>query len=142
MILAAFIGYHVGAVTGAAAATAAVFSLPVVLAGFTAQLVAKLKDARWFQAFGRFAAAAAVGLLGITLLGLARPLVDIYSCRRICCVFNGDAPAARSGRPQPDRKNNGDLNRRAWHTDPAPSLPANDAPPAVGPKGTGYAGVA
>lgn len=58
LILAVFIGYHVAAVPGAVAATAAVFTIPVVLAGFTAQLVAKLKDARWFQAFGRFAAAA------------------------------------------------------------------------------------
>ena len=76
LILAAFIGYHVAAVPGAVAATAAVFTIPVVLAGFTAQLVAKLNDARWFQAFGRFAAAAAVGLLGVTLLTLARPVVD------------------------------------------------------------------
>jgi chromate transporter len=78
LILAAFIGYHVAAVPGAVAATAAVFTIPVVLAGFTAQLVAKLKDARWFQAFGRFAAASAVGLLGVTLLALARPVVDIH----------------------------------------------------------------
>src|SRR5438093_4050174 len=78
LILAAFIGYHVAAVPSAVAATAAVFTVPVVLAGFAAQLVAKLKDARWFQAFGRFAAAAAVGLLGVTLLALARPVTDIH----------------------------------------------------------------
>src|SRR6476619_1268982 len=78
LILAAFIGYHVAAVPGAVAATAAVFTIPVVLAGFTAQLVAKLKDARWFQAFGRFAAAAAVGLLGVTLIVLVRPVIDFH----------------------------------------------------------------
>ena len=78
LILAAFIGYHVAAAPGAVAATAAVFTLPVVLAGFTAQLVAKLEDARWFQAFGRFAAAAAVGFLSVTLLALARPVVDVH----------------------------------------------------------------
>jgi chromate transporter len=78
LILAAFIGYRVAAVPGAVAATAAAFIIPVVLAGFAAQVVAKLKDARWFQAFGRFAAAAAVGLLGVTLLALARPVVDIH----------------------------------------------------------------
>lgn len=78
LILAAFIGYHVAAVQGAVAATVAVFTVPVVLAGFAAQLVAKLKDARWFQAFGRFAGAAAVGLLGVTLLALARPVVDVH----------------------------------------------------------------
>jgi chromate transporter len=78
LILAAFIGYHVAAVPGALAATAAVFVVPVVFAGFAAQLVNKLKDARWFQAFGRFAAAAAIGLLGVTLIALARPVVDIH----------------------------------------------------------------
>jgi chromate transport protein ChrA len=56
----------------------AVFAVPVACAGFAAQLVNKLKDARWFQAFGRFAAAAAVGLLGVTLIALARPVVDIH----------------------------------------------------------------
>src|SRR3954447_19196130 len=48
-----------------------------IVGGVLAQLVAKLKDARWFQAFGRFAAAA-VSLLGVTLLALARPVVDIH----------------------------------------------------------------
>ena len=78
LILAAFIGYHVAGVPGALAATAAVFAVPVVFAGFTAQIVTKLKDARWFRAFGQFAAAAAVGLLGVTLLALARPLADVH----------------------------------------------------------------
>src|SRR3984893_1601568 len=49
LILAAFIGYHVASVPGAVAATAAVFAIPAVLAGFAAQLVAKLQEARWFQ---------------------------------------------------------------------------------------------
>lgn len=78
LILAAFIGYYVAAVPGALAATVAVFTVPVVLAGFSAQLVSKLKDAAWFQAFGSFAAAAAIGLLGITLLALAGPVIDLY----------------------------------------------------------------
>jgi len=78
LILAAFIGYHVAAVPGAVAATAAVFAVPVTLAGFAAGLVAKLQEARWFQAFGLFAAAAAVGLLGVTLVALARPLADLH----------------------------------------------------------------
>src|SRR6476660_4413246 len=38
LILAAFIGYHVAAVPGALAATAAVFAVPVIFAGFAAQL--------------------------------------------------------------------------------------------------------
>lgn len=78
LILAAFIGYHVAAVPGALAATAAVFAMPAVFAGFAAQVVSKLRDVGWFQAFGQFAAAAAVGLLGVTLIALARPVVDIH----------------------------------------------------------------
>jgi chromate transporter len=78
LILAAFIGYHVAAVPGALAATAAVFAVPVILAGGAAQLVGKLQEAPWFQAFGQFAAAGAVGLLGVTLLALALPLTDVH----------------------------------------------------------------
>ena len=78
LILAAFIGYHVAAVPGVLAAKAALFAVPVIFAGFATQLVNKLKDAQWFQSFGRFAAAAAVGLLGVTLIALARPVVDIH----------------------------------------------------------------
>jgi len=74
LILAAFVGYHVAAVPGAMAAATCVFAVPVALAGFAAQLVSKLRDAPWFQAFGRYAAAAAVGLLGVTLVSLGRPL--------------------------------------------------------------------
>src|SRR5215213_3417553 len=44
LILAAFIGYHVAAIPGAVAATAAVFALPVAFAGFAAQLVNQLND--------------------------------------------------------------------------------------------------
>ena len=78
LILAAFIGYYVAAVPGALAATVAVFAVPVVSAACAAQLVDKLKDAAWFRAFGRFAAAATVGLLGVTLISLARPVADIH----------------------------------------------------------------
>jgi len=74
LILAAFVGYHVAGVAGALAATASVFAVPVLLAGLAAQLVANLRDAPWFRALGRFAAAAAVGLLGVTLAALAWPL--------------------------------------------------------------------
>ena len=98
LILAAFIGYHVAAVPGAVAATVAVFAVPVALAGFAAHLAALLKDARWFQAFGQFAAAAAVGLLGVTLLALARPLSDIHPTLLVgaAAVF---VAALRGGHP-------------------------------------------
>jgi chromate transporter len=78
LILAAFIGYHVAALPGALAATVAVFAVPVAAAGFAAQLAESLQRRHWFGGFGRFAAAAAVGLLGVTLLALARPVADLH----------------------------------------------------------------
>ena len=50
LILAAFIGYYVASVPGALAATAAVFAVPVVCAGFAAQVVDHLKG---IARFGR-----------------------------------------------------------------------------------------
>src|SRR5258707_13390311 len=43
LILAAFIGYHVAAVPGALVATLSVFTVPVVCAGFSAQIVNRLR---------------------------------------------------------------------------------------------------
>lgn len=74
LILASYVGYHVAGLPGAAAATAAVFATPVLLAAFAARLVQRLSGSARFHTFGRFAAAAAVGLLGVTLLDLAIPL--------------------------------------------------------------------
>ncbi len=78
LVLASFIGYHVAGVQGAIAAALAVFAVPVGLAGLTAQLTRVLQNRPWFQSFGRFAAAAAIGLLGLTVLSLALPLADIH----------------------------------------------------------------
>ena len=78
LILAAFVGYHVAALPGAVAATAAVFAVPALLAGLAARLVGRFAQAGWFRSFGLFAGAAAVGLLGVTLVALARPLFAIH----------------------------------------------------------------
>ena len=78
LVLAAFVGYHVAGVPGALVASVAVFAVPVLAAGLSAHLVAALKDAKWFQSFGRWAAAAAIGLLGVTLVTLLRHLLDIH----------------------------------------------------------------
>jgi len=50
----------------------------VVVAGFAAQVVNKFREAAWFVPSGQYAAAAAIGLLGVTLIALARPIVDIH----------------------------------------------------------------
>lgn len=78
LILAPFIGYRVGGLTGALLATFAVFLIPVLLAGAAAGLVARLRSATWFKGFGSYAAAAAVGLLGLTLYALAKPVFAIH----------------------------------------------------------------
>ncbi len=78
LILSSFIGYHVAGVQGAILAALAIFAVPVILAGFAAQLTSILQDRPWFRSFGRFAAAAAIGLLGVTVLSLASPLVGIH----------------------------------------------------------------
>lgn len=78
LILAAFVGFRVAGVWGALAATVSVFAVPVVLAAGAARLVARLNSSGRFRAFGRFAAAAAIGLLGLTLFALARPVIDIH----------------------------------------------------------------
>src|SRR5262245_4448417 len=78
LILAAFVGYHVAGLVGALVATAGVFAIPVLLAAGSAGLVTRLNRYARFRAFGRFAAAAAVGLLAVTLAALARPLVELH----------------------------------------------------------------
>ena len=78
LIITAFIGYRVEGLAGAAAATVAVFALPVVAAAGTASTVQRLAGTRWLPAFGRTAGAAAIGLLALTLLSLARPVADVH----------------------------------------------------------------
>lgn len=78
LILAAYVGFRVSGVLGGVAATLAVFAIPVVLAGFAAHLVTRFQQARWFVAFGRYAGAAAIGLLGVTLTSLALPVIEIH----------------------------------------------------------------
>lgn len=77
LILAAFIGYYVAGIAGALAGTIAVFAIPVLLAAGSAGVVAKLNRYARFRSFGRFAAAAAVGLLAVTATAIARPVFDL-----------------------------------------------------------------
>ena len=78
LILAPFIGFRVGGLPGALVATVAVFLIPILLAGAAAGLVTRLRTAPWFKGFGAYAAAAAVGLLGLTLYALAKPVYVIH----------------------------------------------------------------
>lgn len=74
LILAAYVGYAVAGIAGAVVATIAVFAVPVALAASAAAVVARLEASPRFRRFGAGASAGAVGLLGVTLLALARPV--------------------------------------------------------------------
>ena len=78
LILATYAGYRVAGIPGGLVATAAVYAIPVILALAAAGLVARLREALWFRAFGSFAGAAAIGLLGVTLVSVARPLIAVH----------------------------------------------------------------
>jgi chromate transporter len=95
LILAAYVGYRVAAVPAAVAATLAVFAVPVVLAAAAAHTVRRLSASARFRAFGRTAGAAAIGLLGVTLVALSRPLVQVNPA--LLVLASAVALAARRG---------------------------------------------
>jgi len=72
MIVATFIGYRVVGLCGAFAATLGVFLVPWLLAAALARQFDRLPRHRWLNGFRQGAAAAAVGLFGVTALSLAR----------------------------------------------------------------------
>lgn len=78
LILAAYVGYRVAGPAGALAATLSVFAVPVFLAALAARLAGRWRGSGRFEAFGRHAGAAAIGLLGVTLFTLARPVWDLH----------------------------------------------------------------
>jgi chromate transporter len=87
LILAPFIGYRVAGLLGAAVATIAVFLVPILLAGAAAGITARLRNALWFKGFGSYAAAAAIGLLGLTLYAIAKPVFEIHPALLIGAVI-------------------------------------------------------
>jgi chromate transporter len=78
LILAAFVGQRVAGIPGALAATVAVFFVPVLLSIAAATLVGRLSSSARFGGFQRCAGAAAVGLLGVTLFSLGRPVASMH----------------------------------------------------------------
>jgi chromate transporter len=78
LILAAFVGFYVAGVPGALAATVAVFGIPVLLAAGSAGMVARLNRHARFRSFGRFAGAAAIGLLVVTATAIARSVFELH----------------------------------------------------------------
>ena len=75
LIVATFVGYEVAGFGGALVATIGAFSLPWALAASAAQQVRRYLQHPLLQAFGRGAAPAVTGLLGVTALDVGREAV-------------------------------------------------------------------
>jgi len=72
LITATFIGYRAAGLSGAVAATVGVFLMPWLLAAAAAQQLQRFMQHPRLAGFGRGAAPAVVGLLGVTALTIAR----------------------------------------------------------------------
>ena len=72
LITATFIGYRAAGLSGAVAATFGVFLMPWLLAAAAAQQLQRFMQHPRLAGFGRGAAPAVVGLLGVTALSVAK----------------------------------------------------------------------
>ena len=72
LITATFIGYRAAGLSGAIAATVGVFLMPWLLAAGAAQQLQRFMQHPRLAGFGRGAAPAVVGLLGVTALSIAK----------------------------------------------------------------------
>jgi chromate transporter len=72
LITATFVGYRAAGLSGAVAATVGVFLMPWFLAAAAAQQLQRFLQHPRLAGFGRGAAPAVVGLLGVTALSIAR----------------------------------------------------------------------
>jgi len=72
LITATFIGYRAAGLSGALTATVGIFLMPWLLAAAAAQQLQRFLQHPRLAGFGRGAAPAVVGLLGVTALSIAR----------------------------------------------------------------------
>jgi chromate transporter len=72
LITATFVGYRAAGLSGAVAATFGVFLMPWLLAAAAAQQLQRFMQHPRLAGFGRGAAPAVVGLLGVTALSIAK----------------------------------------------------------------------
>jgi chromate transporter len=86
LITATFIGYQVAGFAGALAATVGAFFMPWVLAALASHTLRQALQFSWLQGFGRGAAPAVIGLLGVTALNLGRSSFDAWPFMTIAAV--------------------------------------------------------
>jgi len=103
LITATFVGYRAAGFGGAFAATVGVFLMPWVLAAAAAQQLQRVLQHPWLQAFGRGAAPAVVGLLGVTALHLARHAKAVVAVDQSTEALARACEGAVTGRHQTGR---------------------------------------
>jgi chromate transporter len=86
LITATFIGYRAAGLSGALAATVGIFLMPWLLAAAAAQQLQRFMQHPRLAGFGRGAAPAVVGLLGVTALSLARQGVTHWAYALIAVI--------------------------------------------------------
>ena len=86
LITATFIGYRVAGITGALAATVGAFLMPWALAALASHTLRRAVRSRWLMGFGRGAAPAVIGLLGVTAFSLGRSAFDSWPLLLIAAV--------------------------------------------------------
>jgi chromate transporter len=89
LITATFVGYRAAGLSGAVAATVGVFLMPWLLAAAAAQQLQRFMQHPWLAGFGRGAAPAVVGLLGVTALTLAKHSVTHWAYALIAVIALG-----------------------------------------------------
>jgi chromate transporter len=79
-MLAAFIGFKIGGITGAATATAAIFLPSFVMILSILPLLQRMQDLAWLRAFMRGVGPAVIGALGVALTQMAPAIApDVFT---------------------------------------------------------------
>lgn len=89
LITATFIGYRAAGLSGAVAATFGVFLIPWLLAAAAAQQLQRFMQHPRLAGFGRGAAPAVVGLLGVAALNIARHSLTHWAYALIAIIVLG-----------------------------------------------------
>jgi chromate transporter len=86
LITATFIGYRAAGLAGAVSATVGIFLMPWLLAAAAAQQLQRFLQHPRLAGFGRGAAPAVVGLLGVTALSIAKQSVTHWGYAVIALI--------------------------------------------------------
>jgi chromate transporter len=89
LITATFVGQQVAGLSGAISATVGAFLAPWALSVLAAREVSRFARSHWLRGFGAGATPAVVGILGVTVLDIARESLVSWPYVAICAVALG-----------------------------------------------------